>query len=118
MKSRQVVELVDESGYPNGYPRFARRCATVKTREFSNEISSPDGIRTHDLFLERAVRPGPPLFISMAAQMAAQMGPTVGSPARGTRMIRPTVNGQYSTHGNGGVANDTVGERGGAVVHR
>ncbi len=25
----------------------------MKTREFSNEFSSPDGIRTHDLFLER-----------------------------------------------------------------
>jgi len=24
----------------------------MKTREFSNEFSSPDGIRTHDLFLE------------------------------------------------------------------
>ncbi len=25
----------------------------MKTRELSNEFSSPDGIRTHDLFLER-----------------------------------------------------------------
>ena len=51
--ARLMTVPIARNGYPDGYPRFARRLAAMKSREFSNEISSPDGIRTHDLFLER-----------------------------------------------------------------
>ena len=49
----EVGRFGPENGCPNGCPRFSSRSPTMRTRKFSNEFSSPDGIRTHDLFLER-----------------------------------------------------------------
>lgn len=49
------IGIVVTAAPGNGYPRFPRRIATMKTREFPNEFSSPDGTRTRDLLLEGRV---------------------------------------------------------------
>jgi hypothetical protein len=49
----QVIVPAFRNGYPNGYPRFPTPGETMRMPEFPNECGSPDGIRTHDLLLER-----------------------------------------------------------------